>query len=434
MKTDLSPVRGCRDFLPEEKIRRDWIVSALRRVFERYGFNPLETPALENMELLSSKYAGGAEILKETYQLEDQGGRKLGLRYDLTVPLCRVVAANSRMAMPFKRYQIAAVWRDGPIKAGRYREFVQCDVDTIGVAGMQADAEFAAITLDAFKELGLEVEMRVNNRKLLNALLERRGVPKSKEADVILAIDKIEKVGEKAVLEELENERGLDAKTAAAVLKEFKELDALDNEKLLKRADGLEGAAELKEFLDYAMQMGVPSSFTRLQASLARGLNYYTGTVFEVFLKSGEIKSSLAAGGRYDDLVGSFAGKGKIPAVGISFGLDVIGEALKGGQKKSVVQVLVAPIGAFEAALGVAKGLREAGANALIDLNGRSPTKNIEWAAKQGIPFVAFVGEAEAKAGKVKLKDLASGKEELLPVGEAAARVEALKPNGFKLL
>ncbi|PIY91645.1 histidine--tRNA ligase, partial [Candidatus Micrarchaeota archaeon CG_4_10_14_0_8_um_filter_60_7] len=423
-------VRGCRDFLPEEKIRRDWIVAALKRAFEAYGFNPLETPALENMEILGSKYAGGAEILKETYKLTDQGKRELGLRYDLTVPLCRVVASNSRMAMPFKRYQIAAVWRDGPVKLGRYREFVQCDVDTIGVAGMQADAEMAAVAFDAFNALGLKAEMRVNNRKLLNALLERQGVPKSKEAEIILAIDKIEKVGEQAVLEELQ-ERGLDAKTAVAVLKEFKELDALDNEKLLKRVDGLEGATELKEFLVFAKAMGVPAQFVKLQASLARGLSYYTGTVFEVFAKDGQIKSSLAAGGRYDELVGSFAGRGKIPAVGISFGLDVIGEALKAvanEAKKSVATVLVAPISDsnLAKALAVAAAFRDAGVNALVDFNGRSPSKNIEWANKQGIPFVAFVGDEEAKLGKVNLKDLATGREELLDAKEAAKKMRAV--------
>ncbi|MFA4946419.1 MAG: histidine--tRNA ligase [Candidatus Micrarchaeia archaeon] len=423
---DLSPVRGCRDFLSGEAVKRGEALAALKRVFESYGFNPLETPALESLEVLLSKYAGGSEILKEVYKLEDQGGRSLGLRYDLTVPLCRVIAGNPRLALPFKRYQTQSVWRDGPIKAGRYREFTQCDVDIVGIEGVRADAELAALAFDAFQALGLEVEMRANNRKLLNALLARQGVPDEKRNGAILALDKLEKLGAEGVLAELVGERALAAGIAKKLLIEFKELDALDNKAFLKRAKGLDGASELAEFLELAEAMGAPAGFVRLQASLARGLAYYTGTVFEVFLKNGAIKSSLAAGGRFDGLVGAFSGK-PLPAVGLSFGLDVICEALPASEKKSVASILVAPVSdgerEFNAALAYARALRALGVNALTDLKGRSPSKNAEWASKQGVAFVAFVGSEEA-SGKARVKDLASGEEAELSAQEAAGRVK----------
>src|SRR3989338_346838 len=173
---DLSPVKGTRDFLPEEKLLRDYAMAKLKAVFERFGYNPLETPAIEDWDVLSSKYAGGAEILKETYRFTDQGKRELGLRYDQTVPTCRVLANNPRLAMPFRRYQIQPVWRDGPLKVGRYREFYQCDFDIFGVQSQSADAEAIAIIETVFKEFGFKGILKLNNQKILNGLLESCGV------------------------------------------------------------------------------------------------------------------------------------------------------------------------------------------------------------------------------------------------------------------
>src|SRR3989344_1377918 len=191
--------KGTRDFMPEDKIVRDDIGKALKKNFELFGYNPLETPALEMYETLASKYAGGGEILKETYSLKDNADRKLGLRYDLTVPFARVIAMNPGLKMPFKRYQIDKVWRDGPVQLGRYREFTQCDADIVGCSDMTADAELAAIIKNAFEKLGLDIVIRVNNIKLLNGIIEYADVPKSKCTDVILTIDKLEKFGEAAV-------------------------------------------------------------------------------------------------------------------------------------------------------------------------------------------------------------------------------------------
>ncbi|MFH1056495.1 MAG: histidine--tRNA ligase [Candidatus Micrarchaeota archaeon] len=427
---DLTPPRGSRDFLPQEKLLRDWIVETLKKKFETYGFNPLETPALENLEVLSSKYAGGEEILKETYSLEDQGKRKLGLRYDLTVPLSRVFASQ-KLAMPFKRYQIASVWRDGPIKAGRYREFVQCDVDVIGIASPKQEAELMALTRGAFESLGLNVFVKANSRKLLNGLLDFAGVPPAKRIQTILELDKLEKIGSQGVLKEVDNLLGTNE--AKKVLELFVEVEKEKSLTLLAgmglNEEGKEGLRELSEFFDSLVQLGVPKGFVEFSPSLARGLNYYTGMVFEAFLKEGGkkgITSSLAAGGRYDDLIGKFAGaKERIPAVGISFGLDVIAEILKGDlpEKKTIVRVLIIPFKNFAYAFKTAGELRSRGLSCLVDLEGRSVSKNLNFANKQGIPFVVFCGEQEEKAGKIKLRDLVSGKEELLSLPSALAKL-----------
>jgi len=263
--TDLSPPRGSRDFLPQEKILRNSIVDTLRKTFEKYGFNPLETPALENFDVLSSKYAGGDEILKETYSLEDQGKRKLGLRYDLTVPLSRVFASQ-KLALPFKRYQIASVWRDGPIKAGRYREFTQCDVDVIGVASPKQEAELMALTRDSFKALGLKAVVKVNSRKLLNGLLDFAGVPESKRIAAILELDKLEKAGNPGVLAELEKLLG--KSEAKTVLELFVEVE---REKSLRVIEGMglgkegaEGIKELNEFFESRIVLAFPRAGVEL--------------------------------------------------------------------------------------------------------------------------------------------------------------------------
>ncbi|MFH0835894.1 MAG: histidine--tRNA ligase [Candidatus Micrarchaeota archaeon] len=426
----LQAPRGTRDFKPAEAGLRLAISEKLRCVFERYGFVPLETPVLEKMEVLSSKYAGGSEILKETYQLEDQGGRKLGLRYDLTVPLCRVVAGDASLPKPFKRYQIAPVFRDGPLKTGRYREFVQCDVDTIGAGGMIADAEILALVADAFNELGFKVVIKVNNRKFLNGLLDAAGVPENKRMNAILSLDKLEKIGVKGVTGELK-EKGL-SKQAGALLSLVAEKDVKILEKKVASAEGKEGLAELNELFDYLKAFGVKNF--EFVPSLARGLAYYTGTVFEVYLVDSKLSSSVAAGGRYDDLVGLFAGsKDKVPAVGISFGLDVLFEAFKEAGKAdasaSTVRVFVIPFKeTVKEAAGVCAELRKAGVNAAMDLMGRGVSKNIDFASKQGIPFVVFVGKQELEQGKVKLRDLKTGNEELVSVAQA---VKLLKTSLF---
>ncbi len=209
-KFELMNAKGARDFLPEEAIARQEITGMLKAIFEKYGYSPLETPAIERKDVLSAKFAGGAEIMKEMFKVEDQGGRELALRYDLTVPLAKVVGMNPNLTKPFKRYQIQPVWRDGPIKLGRYREFLQCDADVVGTKSMLADAEILAIASEFFTKLGLKFVIRVNSRKLMNGMLDYAGIHENK-MDAILAIDKLEKFGAAAVKKEME-EKGFAAK------------------------------------------------------------------------------------------------------------------------------------------------------------------------------------------------------------------------------
>ncbi len=429
-----QPPRGTRDYFGSEKRARDGAVAKLKSVFEKYGFAALETPAIENWGTLSAKGAGGEEILKEAYKLVDQGGRPLGLRYDLTVPFCRFIAANPRIAMPFKRYQIASVWRDGPVSSERLREFVQCDVDIAGVAGAQADAEIIAVISDGLASLGLEFGIVVNNRKLLDGLLEFCGVEREKWISALLSVDKLEKIGRDAVIKELVEERGVSAAAAEKLLKLLAELKEMPTKKALafvkksvKNSFANEGVAELESVFSYAEALGAKN--LRFDASLARGLAYYTGTVFEAVLLKSKVKASVAAGGRYDELIGAFlGGERKIPAVGVSFGLERILEALNEGKEaktEAPARAFVAPIKATEAGLRIARELRVAGVSCAVDLMERALSKNLEYASKQGYAFVVIVGEKELKEEKVKLRNMLSGEEKLCSIKDAAAIILA---------
>lgn len=413
----LMNAKGVRDFLPEESIPRQNIINTLRGIFEKYGYSPLETPAIERYDVLSAKFAGGSEILKEIFRLSDQGGRDLALKYDLTVPLSKVIGMNPNIPKPFKRYQIQTVWRDGPVKLGRYREFTQCDVDIVGAKSMLADAEVLAIANEVFTTLGFDFVIRVNNRKLLNGVLDYAGIKENK-IDAILSIDKLEKFGIKTVRDELET-KGFERTGIENILKVLKvkgsNKDILEKvERMVKSSEGKEGIRELKELLEYCEVMGVE---IQIDISLARGLEYYTGPIYEIYLKKSKVKSAVAGGGRYDKMIGMFIGKGEYPATGISFGLEPIFEALKERRKesvKTVTQVLVIPIQTLKESIKIAKALRELGVKTEIDLLGRGISKNLNYANSLGIPYVIFVGKRELAKNKVKLRDMKSGKEILL--------------------
>ena len=418
--------KGTRDFSPEEKILRDKIVSTLKEVFELYGYVPLETPVLEKYDVLASKYAGGGEILKETFKLKDQGNRELGLRYDLTVPLARYVGMNPTIKMPFKRYQIGEVFRDGPVASARYRQFTQCDVDVVGSSSMAVDAEIIALVYAAFCKLNLEVIVKVNNRKLLNDILDYCGIEKSKQEGVILSIDKLEKFGAAVVKNEL-REQKIDDKKINTIL-DLVSIKGSNNEKisqLRKFLKNSEGLKETEEMLSYLKDINFEAEF---DVSLARGLAYYTGNVFEALLKDSSVKSSAAGGGRYDNMIEAFLGKGNYPAVGISFGVDRIYDALIERQKikqKTNAKVYVIPIKTLNESMKIAQQLRDAGINTDIDLMDRGPSKNLEYANSLGIPYVVFVGKKELQENKVKLRDMGSGEEELLNIKEVIKRLKS---------
>ena len=415
IKMTLQLPKGTRDLRPEEAIVKNKIVATLKNVFEMYGYNPLETPAFERYDILASKYAGGAEILKETFKFEDQGKRELCLRYDLTVPMCRFVGMNPNIKLPFKRYAIGEVFRDGPVEKARYRQFTQCDVDVVGITGMTADAEIITLTSRAFKKLGFDVLIKVNNRKLLNDLLLNAGVKKGKLETVLLSIDKLEKFGLETVKKELKQKK-IDNKAVNNIIKIIN-IKGTNNDKINKIKKLLKDSEGVDEVIELISLLKILNVNAEFDISLARGLTYYTGTVTEVYLKNSKVKTSVCAGGRYDKIIGSFLGRGDYPAVGISFGLDRIYDAYveksETGQK-TVTRVYIIPINTFKESLKIAEELRNENVNVDIDLTGKGPSKNLQYANSLGIPYVLFVGKEELKQGKVKLKDMNSGKEKLM--------------------
>jgi len=427
MREEFQPVKGTRDFLPEEKIMRQKIVDTLKGVFETFGFSPLETPSLEKWEILSRKYAGGEEILKETYRLKDQGGRELGLRYDLTVPLCRIISLNPDLAKPFKRYQIGKVWRDGPVKMGRYREFWQCDVDTVGSDSMIADAEFLKIINTVSQKLGFKAEIKINNRKILNGVLGYFEIEKEKRDSVILSLDKLEKIGESGVREEL-IEKGIEKEKITSILNLLKASGTNDEiiKRLKKIKEAEEGVKEIESVLRYSKYLGVKE--ISIVPSLARGLVYYTGTIFEAYFKNSKITSSFAAGGRYDNLIGRFTGLEKVPAVGISFGLDVLSDALKEKMEseKTVVKVFVIPIKTEKESIEITTKLRESGIKTNIDMMDRGISKNLNYANSQGIPYCLIIGKKELDENSVKLRDMETGEEKLIKIKDLIKEIRKI--------
>jgi len=409
---ELQTAKGVRDFPPEEKILRQQVVDILRTIFENYGFSPLETPILERFETLSAKYAGGAEILKETFKFKDQGDRDIGLRYDLTVPLARFVGMNPNLKLPFKRYEIGRVFRDGPIKLGRYREFWQCDIDIIGSKSMVAEAELLTIVDEVFKKLKIDIDLKINNRKLLDGIMIFAGI-KENSNSAILSLDKIEKIGQDGVEKELK-EKGFSKDQIKKLFEAISKKKLSDFEKLLKDNEGVK---ELKELFLLLDELKISYKF---DPCLARGLAYYTGTVFEVFAKKEAINSALAAGGRYDKMIGGFLESNKdYPAVGIAFGLEPITEILKTrvkDVKKTVTKYFIIPIKTLKESLIVAKKLRDKEINTDIDLMDRGISKNLDYANSLGIPFVIIIGPEELKQKKVKVRDMKSGKETFISV------------------
>lgn len=415
MNLELRNVKGTYDYMPEEQRVRQRIIRQLQDVFEKYGYQPIETPIVSYFDVLSWKYAGGAEILKEVYQFKDQGERELGLRYDLTVPFTRVIGMNPQLRMPFKRYEIGKVYRDGPVKTGRNREFIQCDVDMVGVNSVMAEAEFISMAKEIYNTLDLDIFIAYNNRKVLSGIIQLSGIKMDCSNDVILTIDKLEKIGEELVCNELE-EKGVAKEEIDQLFKYLK----MKPDQLLTKLESIdvtnieEGISELKELSQYfeALDLNEVVSFT---PSLARGLDIYTSTVWEVYLRDGSITSSIGAGGRYDQIIGSFLDNGtKYPAVGMTFGLDVIYEALKLKKqikKEPSVDVYIIPMGTNLESLKIVKDLRSLGLRVDIDMTGRKIKKALNYANKEEIPYVMVVGDNEISSGVIKIKEMETGVE-----------------------
>ncbi|MCD6274886.1 MAG: histidine--tRNA ligase [Candidatus Aenigmarchaeota archaeon] len=413
---ETETLKGTKNYTPEEQILREKIIKIIKDILERYGFNPIETPILQPYSLLSSKYGGGEEILKECYKLKDRGNRKLGLRYELTITLAQYLNENPSIKLPFKRYEIGKIFRDGPIKKTRAREFTQIDFDIIGAKSELAELEILSIFEMVFKKLNLDVKIQLNNRKILLGLLEYAGVKKGQNS-IILTIDKLEKIGEEGVKKEL-IEKDLKREQIEKIfnvleIKGNNEKILSELKEILKTKNGREGIEELEKILELSKNYNLKNII--LVTTLARGLSYYTGPIFEVFSQE-KTSSSLAAGGRYDKLFSKFVGK-DLPSVGGSFGLDAISSILK-TEKKSKVYIYLIPVGISEDKfLPIVKKLREK-YNTDFDLLGRGISKNLEFADKNNIPYCIIIGKQEIKSNKVKLKNMKTGEEKILGLEE----------------
>lgn len=436
----LAPVKGTREYLPAEQLIREKIIDVLKANFRLFGYGPIETSILEYYEIGASKYSGGDEILKETYRLNDQGGRELILRYELTFKLGKLVGMNPDIRLPLKRYEIGKVFRDGPVKAGRLREFTQCDVDVVGVKNLAADSELLKMAFGIFDEFGIKVNIQINDRKLLFGIFEAAGITSDKYLETALSLDKLDKFGEKAVRDEL---AGKDI-SRTSIDKLFEIIDGANqlpssNEKLeyfeakLTNNQAQEGIKELRQIFQNCESLGVTGDL-RFTPTLARGLAYYTGPMWEVYqsdTSESKVVSSLAAGGRWDNMIQQFLGsKEEYPATGMTFGLDVIYAVLEERNfsglmtnMQRVPTLLIIPIGTLQQSLGIASKLRESGISVDIAFD-RKVGKAMEYANKQKIPYVAVVGEKEINENKVNLKEMESGKEETMEISQV---VEKLK-------
>jgi histidyl-tRNA synthetase len=453
MAISTKPPTGTRDFLPEIMAQRREVIGVVQEVYQRYGFLPLETPAMENLTTLLGKYGDEGDQLifrlmhrgkKLSRLLADDTGEvresqlaDLGLRYDLTVPLARVVAQyGNQLPKFFRRFQIQPVWRADRPGRGRFREFYQCDADVIGSESMTVEADLLSAVCEIFDGLGfVDLRVKVNHRQLLFALVDAAGIPEGLESEALVAMDKLDKIGADGVAAELER-RGIDAAAIEALRPVLQQELGDGNEALLDALTarvggserGAKGLADLRELLRLCANSPAAGRLM-VDPVLARGLSYYTGPIFEVEVE--DLAGSLAGGGRYDDLIGMFGGR-KVPACGVALGLErilvVMAERNMFSPSTIGPQVLVtcwsddlAPEG-----LALATELRRAGLRVELYPEASKLGKQLKYAGSRDIPLAAIMAPDEAARGAVQLKDLRSGEKSDCPRDEVGARARAL--------
>ena len=422
----LMNVRGTFDYMPKDMMIRNKITDTLRKNFEKYGYLPIETPILNYYDLLSYKYDDGAEILNEIYKLTDQGDRNLGLRYDLTVPFCKVVGLNKDLQMPFRRYEIGRVFRNGPVKLGRTREFYQCDVDVVGIDNRYIEAEQMVMAVNTYRDLGIDIFIKYNNRKLMSGLIIEAGIEEDKVPLVIGVIDKKEKVSPEdlvLMLEDLAITKDKIDKLLNLFDKEFSDYEKMTDANALI----IEGVNEIKELNNYLSELGILDD-CKFVSTLARGLSIYTGLVFEFYDKKQRLSCAIGAGGRYNKIITNFMDNGQeYPAVGLSFGLEPIYVILKEEMKdEPISDVYMVPLDTNVDVLRLATSIRSVGFRVLIEMNKRKVGKCFEYAERNNIPYVMIVGNDEVSTGKYKIKDMNKKEEYTLTSDEL---VEFLKKN-----
>ncbi len=428
-------LRGFRDFLPESMALRKYVIRTFEDIFERYGFLPLETPSLEYAETFEGKSSTEAETLM--YKFVDAGGRRVGLRYDLTVPLARVVGMHPDLPMPFKRYHIAPVWRAERPQKGRYREFWQCDVDIVGSDEPAADAEILAIISDCLSAVGFkEYRVLINHRKILSAIARVAGASPEQAVHVYRAIDRLSKVGADGVRQELV-QIGLSPDSSNKLIDLINIEGDADTvlshlERLLAdQPEGIQAINELRSILNLLSNYNVNLNSYLVQPSLARGLDYYTGAVFETVVDEPKV-GSVTGGGRYDELVGIFAGK-KIPTVGTSLGLERIIDVLEElglmtpPRVSADVFVTVFDTSCIASSIQIAASLRKKGIKTELYLGKPgSLRKQLTYASRLGIPWVIIAGPDELANNEVTLRDMQSGEQRRLPLQDLAKYIKTL--------
>lgn len=401
----LLNVKGTSDYLPKEMSLRNKIIGVLRSNFEKYGYLPIETPKINYFDLLSYKYDDNAEILSEIYRLTDQGDRDLGLRYDLTVPFCKVVGMNKGLSMPFRRYEIGPVFRNGPVKLGRTREFYQCDVDVVGIDNRYIEAEQILMAINTYKELGIDIYVKYNNRKLMSGLILLAGIDTNKIDNVIGIIDKKEKISNDdliKMLEDLDISRESIDKLLDLFNKNLVDYKELEFNELVK-----EGLSEIFELNEYLENLNIKNDCV-FTPTLARGLSIYTGLVFEFYDKKERLSCAIGAGGRYNKIITNFIDNGsEYPAVGLSFGLEPIFVILNNeNNDDSLIDIYMVPLDTNIETLKLANEFRNNDIRVLIEMNKKKIGKCFEYAERENIKYVMIIGNNEIESNIYKIKDM----------------------------
>ena len=412
-----QPPRGTRDYLPEDQMKKNWVIDQVREVYEAYGFEPLATPAFEYLELFQVK--SGEDIIDQIYTFKDKSDRDLALRFELTASTVRVVASHRDLVLPFKRYAVGPNWRYERPSELRFREFWQADIDIFGVESSIADAEVLSAVVKVFERLGFEgFIIKLNDRRILSSIVELAGIPEEKSLDAIRAVDKLNKIGKEGVLDELENvssDRVTNSKLLDLISSEGRPEILLANTKeMLKDSPkGIQGCEALSDLYEFSKGFGY-DKYVEIDLSLARGLDYYTGPVYEVIAKGFEKYGSIAGGGRYDEIVELFGGP-KTYATGVSFGIDRVTPILdeKGAFENMPLgaRVYVAPVNkkVLIDALKITQLLREQRISTVVDMMGRNLSKQFEYANKKNILKVVIVGARELKEKSVTVRDMKTG-------------------------
>ena len=420
-KTEPRTLAGFMELMPNEQILFEQIKQKIEKTYQKFGFLPLDTPILELSEVLLAK--AGGETEKQIYRFE-KGDTDISMRFDLTVPLAKYVAKNyGNLSFPFRRYQIGKVYRGERTQKGRFREFYQCDIDIIGDGELSVinDAELPSVIYNIFKELGFDdFTIRINNRKILNGLFESLN-QKENATEILRIIDKIEKIGKEAVIEELEKiEIPSDAINK---IMDFIEIEGTTDEKLqklnelnIKNEEFEKGLDELTQVVKYVRIFGIPEANFKVDLTIARGLDYYTGTVYETFLNQYRELGSVCSGGRYENLAEYYTDK-QLPGVGISIGLTRLFYKLNElqlikAEKKSIAEVLVVPmVQDLTVPIQIATDLRKKGISTEVYLNDKKLKAKMKYADKLEIPYVIVVGEDEINSRIVKIKNMKTGEE-----------------------